>query len=146
MKINWGTGIVIAFALFISFILYFVIKSAAPENRYYFDEENYYKSSLKHQEVIDKLENTKTLSSKVLISKSENGYVITFPEEINNKTTGTVSFFRPSTNVLDFQLPLVITNHKMNIEHENLIPGKWNVTIDFELNSTEYLVKQSLSY
>ena len=24
MKINWGTGIVIAFALFISFILYFV--------------------------------------------------------------------------------------------------------------------------
>jgi hypothetical protein len=27
MKINWGTGIVIAMALFMSFILYFVIKA-----------------------------------------------------------------------------------------------------------------------
>ena len=26
MKINWGTGIVIAFALFMSFILFFVFK------------------------------------------------------------------------------------------------------------------------
>lgn len=146
MKINWGTGIVIAFVLFISFILYFVIKSAAPENRYYFDEEDYYKSSLKHQEVIDKLENTKTLSSKVLISKSPNGYVITFPEEINNKTTGTVSFFRPSTNVLDFQIPLSITDHKMNIEHENLIAGKWNVTIDFKSGSQAYIVKRTVTY
>ena len=146
MKINWGTGIVIAFALFISFILYFVVKSAAPENRYYFDEEDYYKSSLKHQDVIDKLEKTKTLSSKILISKSSKGYVITFPEEVTSETTGTVSFFRPSTNVLDFQIPITITDHKMNIEHDNLIAGKWNITIDFKSGSQAYLVKETVTY
>ena len=146
MKINWGTGIVIAFVLFISFILYFVVKSAAPENRYYFDEEDYYKSSLKHQEVIDRLERTKTLSSKVKITKSETGFILEFPKEINEETKGMVYFFRPSTNVLDFKIPIAIINNKMRIEHDNLVAGKWNITIDFTSNSLEYLVKRSITY
>ena len=146
MKINWGTGIVIAMVLFMSFILYFVVRSAAPENRYYFDEEDYYKSSLKHQEVIDKLEKTKTLSSKVIISKSKNGFILEFPKEIDEEATGTVAFFRPSTEVLDFELPLKISNHKMAIEHDNLIAGKWNITITFTENNNEYLVKRSITY
>lgn len=146
MKINWGTGIVIAMVLFMSFILYFVIKSAAPENRYYFDEEDYYKSSLKYQEVIDKLETTKTLSSKVKITKTETGYILEFPKEINEETKGTVSFFRPSTKVLDFELPLVINDNKMLIEHDNLVAGKWKITIDFTSNSEQYLVKRFITY
>ena len=146
MKINWGTGIVIAMALFMSFIIYFVVRSAAPENRYYFDEEDYYKSSLKHQEVIDKLENTKTLSSKVIISKTETGYLIEFPKEINEEATGTVVFYRPSTKVLDFEFPLAIVDNEMIIEHENLISGNWKITIDFKSNSEEYLVKRSITY
>ena len=93
-----------------------------------------------------KLERTKTLSSKVLISKSENGYLITFPNEINNETTGTVSFFRPSTEVLDFNIPIAIINNKMTVEHDNLIAGKWNITIEFQSNSEEYLVKISITY
>ena len=44
MKINWGTGIVIAFALFMSFILYFVFKVQSDSK--YDNElvtEDYYK-------------------------------------------------------------------------------------------------------
>jgi len=146
MKINWGTGIVIAMVLFMSFILFFVVRSAAPENRYYFDEEDYYKSSLKHQDVIDKLEKTKTLSTKVKITKFETGFILEFPKEINKETTGTVYFFRPSTNVLDFTIPITITDNKMIVEHDNLVAGKWNITIDFKSNSEDYLVKRSLTY
>lgn len=146
MKINWGTGIVIAFALFMSFILYFVIKSAAPENRYFFDEEDYYKSSLKYQEVIDKLEKTKTLSTKVKITKSETGFILEFPKEINENATGSVSFLRPSTKVLDFEIPLTIIDNKMSITHDNLVAGKWKITINFKSNSEEYLVKRFVTY
>jgi nitrogen fixation protein FixH len=146
MKINWGTGIVIAFVLFMSFILYFVVRSAAPENRYYFDEEDYYKSSLKHQEVIDKLEKTKTLSSEIQIIKSATGVEVTFPKEITEETTGTVSLYRPSTKALDFELPVAIKSNKMIVSHDNLISGNWNITIQFTSNSTEYLFKKSMFY
>ena len=45
MKFNWGTGIVLAFIAFISFIMYFVI-SMNTNNKYDHDlvSENYYRT------------------------------------------------------------------------------------------------------
>jgi len=147
MKINWGTGIVIAFVLFISFILYFVL-TITFQSEYAYDlvDEEYYKEELKHQQVIDKQENTKLLSSKILITKNENGFEIEFPKEINQETIGTVNFYRPSTKVLDFSIPLKVHNNKMNITHSNLVSGNWNITIEFTSNSEEYLFKKSVIY
>ena len=49
MKINWGTGIVIALVLFMSFILYFVITiTIQPKYSYDLVHEEYYKEELKH--------------------------------------------------------------------------------------------------
>ena len=47
MKINWGTGIVIAFVFFISFILFFIVK-ASTQDKYEYDlvSEQYYKDEL----------------------------------------------------------------------------------------------------
>ncbi len=146
MKINWGTGIVIAMILFMSFIAFFVIKSFDVDNKHFLVDEEYYKSELKYQEEIDKLENTKTLSSKIIISKTTTGYIIEFPKEINDETIGKVSFLRPSTKVLDFEIPLVIVANKMNITHNNLVSGNWNIRIDFTSKSKDYLVKRSIIY
>ena len=147
MKINWGTGIVIAFVLFISFILYFVL-TITFQSEYAYDlvDEEYYKTELKYQDEIDKLENTKKLSSKISITKTEEGFDIVFPNEIDNSTTGVINFYRPSTKTLDFSIPLKIDNNKMSITHVNLISGNWNITIDFTSNSEEYLLKKSVSY
>lgn len=146
MKINWGTGIVIAMVLFMSFIAFFVIKSFEGDNKHFLVDEEYYKSELKYQEEIDKLKNTKTLSGKVVISKTATGYIIEFPKEINESTTGTISFLRPSSKVLDFEIPIAIMNNKMIVEHENLVSGNWNIRIDFKSNSEEYLVKRSITF
>ena len=147
MKINWGTGIVIAFVLFISFILYFVITiTVQPEYAYDLVDEEYYKTELKYQEEIDKLKNTQTLSSKIQVIKSVTGLEILFPNEITEEATGTISFYRPSTKVLDFKVPLTIIEHKMSVVHEQLVTGHWNIKIDFISNSTEYLFKKSIVY
>ena len=117
-----------------------------PEYAYDLVDEEYYKTELKYQDEIDKQENTKTLSDKITIIKSDTGYIIEFPAEINEETTGTISFLRPSTKTLDFEIPIVISNHKMRINHENLISGKWNIKIDFKSNSEAYLVKKSITF
>lgn len=50
MKFNWGTGIVIAIAGFMSFIIYFVITMSTDKN-YSYDlvTDKYYQQELKYQ-------------------------------------------------------------------------------------------------
>ena len=65
MKINWGTGIVIAFALFISFILYFVF--TVQSNSKYDNElvvEEYYKHDAKFGEEMVRIQNAQELTRK----------------------------------------------------------------------------------
>ena len=47
MKINWGTGLAIVMGLFITFILYFVIR-ISTEDKYDYDlvSEEYYKKEV----------------------------------------------------------------------------------------------------
>ncbi len=148
MKINWGTGIVIAFVLFIGFILFFVIRTfTLSEYQHDLVDEEYYKTELKYQEEIDKLTNLKNLDEKITFVKSEKGFEISFPSIFNtDNTKGTVYFYRPSNKVLDFEVPLKIVDTKMLISKENLVDGNWNVTIDFVSESKEYLFKKSLTY
>ena len=76
MKINWGTGIVIAFGLFISFILFFVIR--VQSNTKYDNElvtEEYYKREATVQNDIDKQQKALTLNDKVTFIKTNEGIV-----------------------------------------------------------------------
>ena len=50
MKINWGTGIVLAFIGFIGFILYFVIRMSTDDSANHdLVTEEYYKKELSYQ-------------------------------------------------------------------------------------------------
>ena len=77
MKINWGTGIVIAFGLFIIFILSFVYK--VQSNQKYDNElvtKDYYKKEALVQGDIEKQENANALTNKVTIEKTADGVKI----------------------------------------------------------------------
>ena len=82
MKFNWGTGIVIAFALFMTFILSYVFK--VQSNDKYDHElvvEDYYKKEATVQGDIEKQENANALTNKVTIEKTADGVKIQFPAE-----------------------------------------------------------------
>ena len=83
MKINWGTGIVLAFIGFISFIMYFVINMNINK-KYDHDlvAEDYYKLELEFQNDIDKQNNAKTLEQNLSWTKTDEGILIAFPEKL----------------------------------------------------------------
>ena len=104
MKLNWGTGIVLAFVGFIAFIMYFVI-SMNTNKKYDHDlvNENYYKAELEYQQSIEKEKNAKKLPEQVIWNKTENGILITFPKALQpNLITGKVFLYRPSNKQFDF--------------------------------------------
>ena len=81
MKINWGVGIVIAFGLFITFILYFVVM-VQSDSKYDNDlvVEEYYKHDAKFGDEMARIQNVEDLAQKPTINIVSNGVEIVFPK------------------------------------------------------------------
>lgn len=148
MKINWGTGIVIAFALFMSFILYFVFKVQSDSK--YDNElvtEDYYKKEIRVQSDIQKVQNANELKVKVVFANTEKGIQIAFPKDLNfNKIKGTVSLYRPSNQKLDFETPISLSSTDLLIPNNNLVGGLWDISVEWNYEGKTYLNKEEIYF
>lgn len=146
MKINWGTGIVIAFALFMSFILYFVIK--VQTNSEYDNElvvEEYYKHDAKFGDEMIRIQNAENLTKKPIITVASGEVTITFPEEFQPKSIrGKVSLYRPSNKKLDFEIPISLSGSTLLIPKKSLVGGRWDIAMEWQYNGKSYLTKENL--
>ena len=133
-RINWGTGLLIAIALFMSFILYFVIK--VQSNSKYDNElvvEEYYKHDARFQEEMERVQNAQDLKQKPIITKTDAGITIEFPQEFTpNQITGTVSLYRPSNKKLDFDTPISLSNPTLLIPKSKLVGGQWDINMEWQ--------------
>jgi len=148
MKFNWGTGIVLAFIGFISFILYFVI-NMSTDKRYKHDlvTEDYYKQELEYQNDINKEENAKTLKENLNWKRTTEGLVIEFPKDLDIKNiTGKVFLYRPSNKQFDFEMPISLSNHNLLIPDNSLLDGRWNIKVDWKYKKVLYLYKKDITY
>ncbi|CAA9202699.1 hypothetical protein FLA105534_04219 [Flavobacterium bizetiae] len=144
MKINWGTGIVIAFALFMSFILYFVFE--VQSNSKYDNDlvvEEYYKHDSHFQDEMARIQNAHDLQQRPSITYTEKGVKIAFPATFeNDKVKGNVLLYRPSNKKFDFDTQIALTNSALLIPQKKLIKGRWDVNMEWEYKGTKYLSKE----
>ncbi|PHQ61604.1 MAG: cytochrome C oxidase Cbb3 [Maribacter sp.] len=148
MKINWGTGIVLAFIAFISFILFFVIQmSTNDQAKHDLVTEEYYKVELEYQKEIDAEINASKLPGKITLEKTKEGLILLFPEDFDTKNIeGTVSLYRPSNKHLDFDLPISLSNLHLLIPDERLLDGRWDIRISWRHKGKDFLQKESITY
>jgi hypothetical protein len=146
MKINWGTGIVIAFAIFISFILYFVI--SVQTNSKYDNElvvEEYYKHDAKFGDEMARIQDAEDLAQKPVIANTSEGITIVFPEVfIPKNIKGKVVFYRPSNKKFDFEVPILISGLSLSVPKERLIGGRWNINMEWQYEGKQYLTKDTI--
>ncbi|MEN9489062.1 MAG: hypothetical protein RL494_1327 [Bacteroidota bacterium] len=144
MKINWGTSIVIAFGLFITFILFFVFK--VQSNSKYDNElvvEEYYKHDAKFGDEMKRVQNAQDLSQKPKISNAAGEITIVFPDAfIPKNISGKVSLYRPSNKKMDFEIPLSLANSTLIIPKNSLAGGRWNVNMEWQYDGKLYLSKE----
>src|SRR5690554_33818 len=148
MKINWGTGLVIGMVLFVSFIMYFVIR-ISTEKKFDYDlvTEEYYKQEMFLQGEIDAQENSFALKGEIHGEKTADGWLLTLPDDLDHSAiTGIVSMYRPSDKRLDFDLPLKLSNGQVLIPEERLVTGRWNTIINWEYEGKSYLYREKITY
>ena len=146
MKINWGTGIVIAIALFISFILYFVIKVQSDskyDNELVYEE--YYKHDAKFGDEMKRIQNAQDLVQKPVIKNDSQGVTIVFPEVFVPKDIkGTVSFYRSSNKKFDFNVPISLSASSLNVPKKKLLGGRWEINMEWQYAGKQYLTKETV--
>ena len=146
MKVNWGTGIVIAFAVFITFILYFVF--SVQSNSKYDNElvvEEYYKHDAKFGDEMIRIQNAQDLPQKPLVSNTSEGITIVFPAVfIEKEIKGKVSFYRPSDKKFDFEVPISLSNSSLNVPKEKLLGGRWDINMEWQYEGKQYLTKETI--
>ncbi|MEP6930443.1 MAG: FixH family protein [Flavobacterium sp.] len=144
MKINWGTGIVIAFGLFMTFILYFVFE--VQSNSKYDNDlvvEEYYKHDSHFQEEMARIQNAHDLKDKPSMVYTSNGLKIAFPNTFESeKIKGNILLYRPSNKKFDFNTAITLTNNSLLIPQQKLMKGRWDVNMEWQYNGKKYLSKE----
>ena len=144
IRINWGTGIVIAFGLFMTFILYFVFE--VQSNSKYDNDlvvEEYYKHDSHFQEEMARIQNAHDLQQKPTIEYTDQGVKIVFPVKFeSDKLKGNVLLYRPSNKKFDFNTPIALTNSSLLIPKTKLIKGRWDVSMEWQYDGKKYLSKE----
>lgn len=147
IKINWGTSIVIAFALFISFIMYFVLK-VQSDSKYDNDlvVEEYYKHDVHFQDEMARVQNAHDLKEKPVITVGASGVTIAFPGDfIPKDIKGIVALYRASNKKFDFQVPLSFTDSaSLFIPKDKLIGGEWYINMEWKYDGKSYLTKEKV--
>ncbi|SNR50152.1 FixH protein [Lutibacter agarilyticus] len=147
-KISWPTGIIIAIASFVIFILSFVYKvTFLPEYDHHLVSDNYYMDELNYQQEIDKQNKGLDLKENVTLQKVADGLLVSFPSEFDfSKITGTIDFKRLSNDKIDFSLPINLVANQVLIKDDMLVVGRWDVKVEWKVGDNIYMLKEKINY
>lgn len=144
MKFNWGTGVIIGFGSFMTFILFFVF--LVQSNSKYDNElvaDDYYKQESKVQSDIESQTLSNALKTKLKVEKTAEGLKVVFPADIDyNNINGTISLYRPSNQKLDFETKISLSSPIMLIPKHKLVSGLWEISINWKVGEISYLNKE----
>ena len=138
LKVNWGTGIVIALLIMMSAMLYLV--SIAVRQDFDLVEKDYYQKSVNFQSQIDKINNVSKLEVPVKLIQSEKAIQLDFPKLFQNELLeGTIHIYSPVSEKNDLTLPIRLdAGLSQSISVKNLPRGRYTVKLDWTSNDKPY--------
>ena len=139
MKLNWGIGIAIVYIVFVVGTVAVVLFTATVDVNLVTDD--YYEKELVFQDQIDKMNRTNALPEQPIISLVDKKMYLKFPSSIDlNLVEGTINFYRPSNNSLDFSVPLKLDETgEQFVESIRLIDGMWRIYVEWNLDDQHFL-------
>ena len=145
IKINWGTGIVIALIVMISGMI--VLVSIAVRQDYDLVDNDYYQKSVNYQQQIEKVRNNEALVEKIQLNQSAGTLKITFPNLGNVEGySGEIHFYSPVAEKRDLTLKVKPdSGFSQTINLKSLEKGRYQVKIDWTANKVSYYQEEEIT-
>jgi hypothetical protein len=137
---NWGKGIIITMAAFMSFILFMVFTLMSKSTD--LESEDYYKKEIEYEQEMNALINASQLKENAKIDLTEEYVVVVLPtkEEVSNVQ---IALFRPDNKKKD-KLLNENNSKTIMIAKNTLLKGRYNVAIKYEVNGKKILQKEEI--
>lgn len=133
---NWGKGIVIGLAAFMSFVIFLVILMfKAPDDSY---DKDYYEKGLSYDRQYEQKQNVLNDNAKPDIVLDNTKLVVLFKALQSGKLT----LYRPSDNKLDRVFDL--KDQQIEIMTKDIAKGDWKLIAEWNHNGKSYLYEQSV--
>ena len=137
---NWGKGIIITMAAFMSFILFMVFTLMSKSTD--LESEDYYKKEIEYEQEMNALKNASQLKENAKINLTEEFVVVVLPtkEDVSNVQ---IALFRPDNKKMD-KLLNENNSKTIMIAKNTLLKGRYNVAIKYEVNGKKILQKEEI--
>jgi nitrogen fixation protein FixH len=144
----WPYAIVATFVLFAAYIGYMVQR--AMRTNVDLVSADYYQQELAYQQRMDSVARTAALPAPVQVRYEGAAQRLTLqlPAALaRQKVQGTLHFFRPSDQRLDFKLPFAPTcdSAQQRLSTRKLQPGYWRLRLDFTAGDQQYFLEKELT-
>ena len=107
--------------------------------------EEYYKVDAEFGTVMDQLNAGNALKQKVKISHNAEDISVLFPSDFEaDKIHGVVTLYRPSKKLLDFEVPIKISESELKIPAAKLAGGVWKITVAWNYDGKKYMTTEQL--
>ena len=137
---NWGKGIVIGMAAFMTFIIVLVV--GLMMNRVDLESEDYYKREINYQQEITAQENANKLESKIEIISNKEFVIVKVPEGDFSKIEMHLS--RPNDQKMDKLFKIEGTKSFL-INKKELEKGLYTVELSYLVDNKPCLQKESVT-
>lgn len=145
MKINWGTGIVISFILFIGFIMVMVLQmSLSKKADHQMVTDSYYEKELAYQQQIDAKQ--RGLSYHLNWEQHTSSWRVRLEAPVTVSDTiknFSLSFYRPSNKLLDFTVSATSPTNKLEIPLGKLVSGKYELEARWTIGDNLFVKQES---
>lgn len=139
---NWGYRIVVAFVLFMTFIVSMVVYVSTKGADLV--AEDYYMQEVNYQDIIDAKSNSVELKQQLKITQDAQKVVMFFPKGVAQNIEGTIHFYHPQHTDKDLVKAIALSDQKIqSINKSDLTKGNYIVKLLWEEAGKSYYIEKS---
>lgn len=140
---NWGYKIIIVYAVFISGIIFMVIKSSMQDVDLVMPD--YYEQELKYQTTIDATNNANALSARLVCEIKNDSLLILFPPEMKNIAVKIdLLLYCVADKRKDIRKSILVNEGIFTLPVPQENKGMHNVKVNWQANGKDYYYEQKL--
>ncbi|MBL7943764.1 MAG: FixH family protein [Flavobacteriales bacterium] len=137
---NWGWKIVVVYAVFVTGIMYLVIK--ARHQNFDMVEKNYYQRELEFEKKLEASRNYAALGQEVQVELSGEQVVLTFPQAVSG---GELWLYCTHDSHQDIRQPITTdASNMMSVPVHGLSTGNYLVQCTWKQNERDFYFQHSL--
>jgi nitrogen fixation protein FixH len=140
---SWGYKLMITFIVFAVMMGYMVYRCFGTN--FELVENEYYKSELKYQQVIDGAASANSLSAAPTLKQDGNNVILQLPDEMKNSSvSGSVLFYCAYDSRKDKTMSLQVNKNGEQSFNHLITPGTYKVKIDWNKEGKNYFSEKQI--